>query len=119
MKTKIITQIRYAIAIVITITGLLLVHNAIHSQSLTARPLGVFTLGQAFATGCPGGFTCWNFTDSCPNVAQTIPGAIALKVPTVRPTGMVVFFSGAGAATGGKERQLWCRRFSNRFSIEA
>src|SRR2546430_345298 len=77
MKT--ITRIRGAIAAILTITGLLLVHNAIRSQSLTARPLGVFTLGQAFATGCPGGFTCWNFTDSCPNVAQTIPARSPLR----------------------------------------
>ena len=94
MKT--ITRIRCAISVVLTITGLLLVHSAIRSQSLTARPLGVFTLGHYNTTGCPGGFLCYDFTVSCPNVAQTIPGSIAVKLPTVAPTGVVVFFSGAG-----------------------
>jgi hypothetical protein len=82
-----------------------LAQSAIRSQSPTARPLGVFTLGHYFTTGCPGGFLCYDFTVSCPNVAQTIPGAIAVKLPTVAPTGVVVFFSGAG---GGE----WWQRTS-------
>ena len=96
MKTKIITRIRRAIAVLLTTTGLLLVHSAVRSQSATTRPLGVFTLGRNFTTGCPTGFTCNQFTVACPNVLHTIPGAIAIQRPTARPAGMVVFFSGSG-----------------------
>jgi hypothetical protein len=90
--------VRASTAIALVLAALLLTRGAIHCQDVATRPLGVFTL-SARTTDCPAGFTCNQFTVSCPNVRQVIPGAIAIRRPVVPIAGMVVFFSGSG---GGK-----------------
>jgi hypothetical protein len=61
---------------------------------------GTLTLGSPNPTGCPDGFTCTNFTVTCPGISTNGTGVIADQKPNVPITGMVVFFSGG-------EGNLW------------
>ena len=74
--------------------------SALKSQTPTPRPLGSFTLGQLGApvSGCPTGFTCYNFTTICPNIVQTRngDGHIAIMQPPSAATQLDIFFPGAG-----------------------
>ena len=74
--------------------------GALKSQSPTPRPLGSFTLGQLGAptSGCPAGFTCYNFKTICPNIVQTHngDGHIAIRQPAGVATQLDIFFPGAG-----------------------
>jgi hypothetical protein len=60
--------------------------------AVEARELGTFTLGTP-SQPCPVGFTCNNFTVTCPAL-DPITGTIADQKPTVQPRGLVMFFSG-------------------------
>jgi len=74
--------------------------SAMRSQTPTPRPLGSFTLGGLGAptSGCPSGFTCYNFTTICPNIVRTHngDGHIAIMRPAGAPTQLDIFFPGAG-----------------------
>jgi hypothetical protein len=70
-----------------------------------AREFGAFTLGGINTQQpCPAGFTCNNFTVTCPDIAS-ITGTMADRKPTVPKVGLIVFFSGSEGtkfwSTGG------------------
>ena len=80
--------------------------SALKSQTATPRPLGSFTLGRPGAptSGCPAGFTCYNFATICPNIVQTHngDGHIAIMRPAGAATQLDIFFPPAGG-------QFWYR----------
>ena len=69
----------------------------VNAGTVGTRELGTFTLGTASQEGCPVGFTCNNFTVTCPALAPII-GMIADQKPTVQSRGLVMFFSGDAGA---------------------
>ena len=74
--------------------------SALKSQIPAPRPLGSFALGRlgAPASGCPTGFTCYNFATICPSIVQTHngDGHIAIMQPAGAPTQLDIFFPPAG-----------------------
>jgi hypothetical protein len=62
------------------------------------RPLGTLILGSPKTNGCPAGFTCTNFTVTCPGISAAASGVMADQKPSGQITGMVMFFSGAQGA---------------------
>jgi Divergent InlB B-repeat domain len=88
------------ISIVLITAGIALGLSILNSQAPTPRPLGSFTLGSLGApvTGCPTGFTCYNFTTTCPNIIQTRngDGHIAIRHPAGVANQLDIFYPGAG-----------------------
>ncbi|MGH9276268.1 MAG: hypothetical protein ACRDZU_16610 [Acidimicrobiales bacterium] len=56
-------------------------------------PLGVLTPGGSAPAGCPSGFDCSSFQVTCPGVAGSSEGTLAVRLPP-DPRGLVVLFSG-------------------------
>ncbi|MEO7573466.1 MAG: hypothetical protein ABIX10_13615 [Acidimicrobiales bacterium] len=56
-------------------------------------PLGVLTPGGSASTDCPRGFDCSSFQVTCPGVAGSSDGTLAVRLPP-DPRGLVVLFSG-------------------------